>query len=58
MTVEEAQEKKKELEQKINDLCSEFETETNLTISEIEHFTISHGLTEHATSHVNITVKL
>jgi hypothetical protein len=58
MTIDEAKQKKKDLEDAICDLCSQFEKETSLSIDEISLFKIGHGLTEAETTHVNITVKL
>ena len=63
MTIDEANQKKKDLEDAICDLCSQFVKETSLSIDEISIFKIGHGLTEAGltvaeTTHVNITVKL
>ena len=63
MTIDEAKQKKKDLEDAICDLCSQFEKETSLSIEEISLFKIGHvlteaGLTVAQTTHVNITLKL
>lgn len=63
MTIDEAKQKKKDLEGAICDLCSQFEKETSLSIDEISLFKIGQclteaGLTVAGTTHVNITVKL
>jgi hypothetical protein len=58
MTIEEAQQKKSELENAVCELCKKFEEETDLTISTISVFKIGHGLTESETTHVNIDIKL
>lgn len=55
MSIEEAKQKKKDLELAIARLCKEFEEATDLTITDLDVYTIEHGLTDSSTQHVQVT---
>lgn len=58
MSIEEAKQKKKDLELAIARLCKEFEETTDLTITDLDVYTIEHGLTDSSTRHVQVTCRI
>lgn len=58
MNIEEAKQKKKDLENAIARLCKEFEEATDLKITDLYIYTIDHGLTENSTRHVQVTCNI
>ncbi len=58
MSIEEAKQKKKDLELAIARLCKEFEETTDLTITDLDVYTIEHGLADSSTQHVQVTCRI
>lgn len=58
MNIEEAKQKKNDLENAIAILCKEFEEATDLKITDLDIYTIDHGLIENSTRHVQVTCKI
>ena len=58
MKIKEAKQKKNDLENAIARLCKEFEEATDLKITDIDIYTIDHGLIENSTRHVQVTCKI